>query len=84
MRPDPESGGFEALGMGRVLHTESFRTRVNPTLRMHLRALYTDAKGLNVRNRIAHGLASPEVLDRGIANWVIHSLLAIRTYAHLK
>ena len=70
--------------MGKVLHTESFRTKVDQTLWLHLRALYTDAKGLNLRNRIAHGLASPEALNRGAANWVIHSLLAIRTYAHLR
>lgn len=83
MRPDTESGGFEAIGMGKVLHTDAFKTKVDPTLRLHLRALYTDPKGLNLRNRIAHGLASPEVLHRGASDWVIHSLLAIRTYAHV-
>ena len=82
MRPERDSGGFEVIGMGAVLHTGSFRARVPSTLRLHLRAFYTDAKGLNMRNRVAHGLAGPEILNRGTANWVIHSLLAIRTYSH--
>ena len=84
MQPDTDSGGFKAIGMGQVLHTDSFKSKVDSTLRLHLKALYTDPKGLNLRNRIAHGLASPELLNRGASNWVIHSLLAIRTYAHIR
>jgi hypothetical protein len=84
MVPDRESRGFEVIGMGRILHTESFKKKVDPTLRLHLRALYTDPKGLNLRNRLAHGLASPEMLARGTANWVLHSLLAVRTYSLLR
>jgi hypothetical protein len=72
------------IGMGDVLRTKSFKEQVHPTLTHHLRAFYVDPKGLNLRNRIAHGLASPEILNCGTANWVIHSLLAIRTFAHLK
>lgn len=84
MTHDPRAGGFKVIGMGDVLRSNSFKEQVHPTLIHHLRAFYTEAKGLNIRNRIAHGLASPEVLNRGTANWVIHSLLAIRTFAHLR
>lgn len=84
MVPATSSGGFEVIGLGKMLRTESFGTKVNSALRLHLLALYTDPKGLNLRNRIAHGLASPEILSRGAANWVVHSLLAIRTFAHLR
>ncbi len=83
MTHDSRAGGFKVIGMGDVLRSEAFKEHVHPTLIHHLRAFYTEAKGLNLRNRIAHGLASPESLNRGAANWVIHSLLAIRTYAHL-
>lgn len=84
MKPDKDSGGFEALGMGQILSADSFKTKVDQKFRHHLRALYTNPKGINLRNRLAHGLASPEILGRGMANWVIHSLLAVRTYAHLQ
>lgn len=63
--------------MGSILHTESFRTRFDPTARLHLRALYTEAKGVNVRNKLAHGVLGENFLGRGVANWVIHSLLLI-------
>ncbi len=84
MEEDRRAGGFKVIGMGDVLRTKSFKEQVHPTLTHHLRAFYVDPKGLNLRNRIAHGLASPEILNCGTANWVIHSLLAIRTFAHLK
>ena len=84
MRPTQDSTSFEAIGMRAVLNTESFRTKIHPMLRLHLDALFTNTKGLNLRNRISHGIADPEILNRGMANWVIHSLLAIRTFAHLK
>lgn len=84
MTHDPRAGGFKVIGMGDVLRSNAFKENVHQTLIHHLRAFYTEAKGLNIRNRIAHGLASVEVLNRGTANWVVHSLLAIRTCAHLK
>jgi len=77
VRPNKESGGFEVLPMGSVLHTESFRTRFDATARLHLRALYAEAKGLNLRNKLAHGVLGENFLGRGIANWVVHSLLLI-------
>lgn len=84
MTHDPRAGGFKVIGMGDVLRSTSFKEQVHPTLIHHLRAFYTEAKGLNLRNQLAHGLARPEALNRGAANWVIHSLLAIRTFAHLR
>jgi hypothetical protein len=84
MTPSRGGGGFETLGMGAVLNTASFRTKMDPTLRLHLRALYTEPKGINLRNKLAHGLAGEEMLGRGMANWVIHTLLAIRFFVPLE
>ena len=84
MMPSRNGGGFETLGMGAVFNTTAFKSNAHPTLRLHLRALYTEPKGINLRNKLAHGLAGPELLGRGMANWVVHSLLAIRTFAHLE
>lgn len=84
MRPNQDSTGFEAIGMGAVLNTNAFKNKIHPMLRLHLDALFTNTKGLNLRNRLAHGIADPEILNRGMANWVIHALLVIRTFAHLK
>lgn len=84
MQPSKEAGGLQAIGMGTVLSDPTFKKKFDSTARHHLRSLYTHPKGINLRNKIAHGIAGEELLGRGIANWVIHSLLAIRVYAHTK
>ena len=83
MEHDSRAGGFKVIGMGDVLRSKVFNDKVDPTLRHHFRALYTEAKGINLRNQLSHGIVRQEALHQGTANWVIHSLLAIRTYAHL-
>lgn len=84
MRPTRDQTGFEAMGMGAILGTESFKNKVNPTIKLHLAALFTNTKGLNLRNRLAHGIIDPEILHRGTANWVIHALLAVRTFSSIR
>jgi len=66
-----------------VLMNPVFKDKAHPAFRLHLRALYTSPKGMNLRNKVAHGLASPNAFGLGTANWVVHSLLAIRTFGHL-
>lgn len=83
MRHNPREGGFETLGMGTVLMADTFKTKVSADFRLHLRALYTSPKGINLRNKLAHGLAGSDAFGLGMANWVVHSLLAIRTFGHL-
>lgn len=68
--------------MGAILVHEALIKSMEPTLRLHLRSLYTPAKGHNLRDELAHGLATPVFMGRGMANWVVHSLLAIRTVGH--
>jgi hypothetical protein len=84
LRPSNEAGGLEVIGMGKVLRDETFAAKFDPTARHHLRTFYTHPKGINLRNKIAHGIAGEELLGRGIANWVIHSLLVVRVYGHVK
>lgn len=77
MRHDPNTGGFEVIGMGAVLSNPVFREGVHNDIRFHLRALYTDPRGLNLRNHLAHGLAHVGLLGMGVANWVVHSILLL-------
>jgi lysyl-tRNA synthetase class 1 len=48
-----------------------------PDIVLHFRALYADPRGNNLRNELAHGLASIESINAGILLWVIHSLLLL-------
>jgi len=76
MRPT-QKGGFDAISMSAILRTTAFATKFDPSARLHLRALYSEPEGINLRNKLAHGLASPELFGAGVANWVIHSLLLL-------
>jgi hypothetical protein len=70
-------GGYEVLGMGAVMYHPLFRQEVPEDIRFHFVALYSDQRGMNLRNHLAHGLADIGLLGMGLANWVIHSLLLL-------
>ena len=63
--------------MGAVLSHKSFVTGFPSDFRFHLRALYTDPRGINLRNQVAHGLAPYVLFGRGLGNWVVQSLLPL-------
>jgi hypothetical protein len=76
-RPDTNNGGFRVLGFGEVLSDEVFRSRVPSDLRFHLRVLYQDSRGINLRNVVAHGLGLPDLFGRGSGNWVVHTIVLL-------
>jgi lysyl-tRNA synthetase class 1 len=63
--------------MGAVLSHKSFVAGFPSDFRFHLRALYTDPRGINLRNQVARGVAPHALLRRGLGNWVVHSLLLL-------
>jgi hypothetical protein len=77
MKPDGDGHGFQALTLGPLLRHERFVAGVPEDVRFHLSVLYQDSRGLNVRNEVAHGLAPMPLIDRAIANWVVHSILLV-------
>lgn len=83
MQHIPREGGFETLGIGTLLMNPVFKDKAHPAFRLHVRALYTSPKGMNLRNKLAYGLVSPDAFGLGAANRVVHPLLAIRTFGHL-
>jgi len=74
---DPKIGGFKVIGMGEVLNNTMFRQGVPQDIRFHLTALYSDPRGINLRNNLAHGIAHIGLLGMGLANWVVHSILLL-------
>lgn len=74
---DPNTGGFKAIGMGAILDHEIFRASVLKDIRFHLRALFCDSRGINLRNHLAHGIAHPKMFGMGLANWVIHAIFLL-------
>lgn len=66
--------------MGELLFNQEAAEALGPhgrDLVLHFRALFTDPRGMNLRNNIAHGLISIDRLDTGLADWLIHALLLL-------
>ena len=78
-KPNPQTGGSRVIGFGEVLSHDRFKNGVPKDIRFHLRTLYTDPRGINLRNHLAHGLVYEGILGMGVANWVVHSILMIVT-----
>jgi hypothetical protein len=76
-RPNAKVSGSKVIGFGEVLDKPIFKTGSLKDVGFHLRALYTDPRAMNLRNKLAHGLAHGATLDTGAANMVVHSLLLL-------
>lgn len=76
-RPNAKVSGSKVIGFGEVLEKPIFKTGSLKDVGFHLRALYTDPRALNLRNKMAHGLAHGGTMDMGAANIVVHSLLIL-------
>lgn len=70
-------GIMDAKSMNDVLGDQRVRAALTEDLWRYLSVLYIDRKGLNLRNDLAHGLASTKTFGRPIADRVFHSLLAL-------
>jgi hypothetical protein len=79
-RPDRSGTGFHALLLGDIFKDELFKTHIPEDIRFHLKVLYQDQRGLNVRNELAHGLAPFELFDLGLGHLVVHSVIVIGTF----
>lgn len=75
MTYDPNVGGFKAATLGSLLASDLFAERIPTDIVFHLCALYSEPKGLNLRNEVAHGLAPLAMLSMNTANWIVHTLL---------
>lgn len=80
MKPDDRYNGFRVDGMGTVLDETHLCAVMPPDIRFHLAALFTDPRGLSVRNHLAHGMALPEGLGIGLCNWIVHAVLAVALF----
>lgn len=70
--------GTRVRTFGSLLNHPRFREGVPADIGFHLQVLYSDPRGLNLRNEISHGMASPDLLNAGAANWVIQTLAMLR------
>ena len=73
---DPMRPGVSvAIGMGDILYNPGIAELLGPDLTLHFLALCADSRGVNLRNRVAHGLLKSDEINIGITLWLIQSLL---------
>ena len=72
-----------ALAMGDILNSAELKKALGPDLTLYFNALYADPRGINLRNRVAHGLIKPANIDHHLVRWLIHTLLVFGNWKEL-
>lgn len=70
------NGGIQLKTFDDVLNDSAILHSLND-IALYLRVLYTDPRGMNLRNNICHGFYPPEIMNFAVAELVLHSLLCI-------
>jgi hypothetical protein len=70
-------GITDAKNMNDILSDLRVQEKLTENLWRYLTVVYIDRRGLNLRNNLAHGLASATDFNRHIADLVFHTLLAL-------
>ena len=60
-----------------ILADERLRASLGESLWRYFQVLLADRRGLNLRNRVAHGLLRINEFNRPVADQIFHALLAL-------
>jgi lysyl-tRNA synthetase class 1 len=83
-KPHPTVAGVGvAIGMGDILYSGELTEALGPDLSLHFVALYADPRGVNLRNRVAHGLIEPGSTNGNLVELLIHTLLLFGVWQEL-
>ena len=75
-KPRPKSTSEDvAISMGDFLFNKDVRSLLGEDLVIHFSSLYSDRRGHNIRNNVAHGLMKPDSITEDLVNVVIQSLM---------
>ena len=70
-------GTMQIRGLGEILYDDLFAQLVDENLRKYLLAFLADQRGINLRNRVAHGLLEHSQMAQGLSDRLVHILLAL-------
>ena len=70
-------GTMQIRALGEILYDDLFARLVDENLRKYLLAFLADQRGINLRNRVAHGLLDHPQMHQGLADRLVQVLLAI-------
>jgi lysyl-tRNA synthetase class 1 len=69
--------------MGDILYSEELTKILGPDITLYFLGLYADPRGMNLRNRVAHGLIKPDLIDGHLVRLLIHTLLVFGVWREL-
>jgi hypothetical protein len=75
---------FQLKTFNKLLLDDIVKYTLGKDIQIYFRALYTDPRGWNLRNKICHGLSEPSSSSRSTSERVLHSLLIIGTLRKIK
>lgn len=79
----PVKGVSVAINMGDILFAPEVLAALGENLTLHFQALYSDPRGLNLRNELAHGLMDSSDFGDHMIGLIIHSLLMLGVWKEL-
>lgn len=75
-----QKGWEVSTNLGDLLAMEKIKAEVGEDIHFWIRAIFADGRGMNLRNLVAHGLASREAATYYNCELVIHSMLMLGAY----
>ncbi len=70
-------GGMDTKTFNELLRHEKLSAVFGDDVPLYLRVLFTDRRGVNLRNRVFHGIAPASTFNLTFADMVVHSLLIL-------
>jgi lysyl-tRNA synthetase class 1 len=70
-----EDGGYELKNINDVLHDPAVQAAVEEDLWYFLKTLYSDKRGMNLRNLVAHGIAPAGTFNQAVGALVVQSIV---------
>jgi hypothetical protein len=73
-------GVMQTRGLGEILHDKLFRELIDENVRLYFLVFLADPRGINLRNRVAHGLLEHEQMERALTDRLVQVLLALSCF----
>ncbi|EJJ24602.1 DUF4209 domain-containing protein [Rhizobium sp. CF142] len=73
--------GWEvSSNLGDFLAMDSVQKALGPDIILQIKSIFADARGTNLRNLVAHGLASSSYANWHVCDLIVHTLLVMGVY----
>jgi len=79
LKPQRDGSGFHLRTFDDLLRDSIIKQALGDDLTNYFRVVFTDQRGWNLRNKVCHGLADPNVFSQQTADRVLHTLLCLGT-----